>query len=236
MTRLTEWISTMQIPHLKKTSSSFVKITAIKLLAYLLAKSNFMSLIISLNILRMLFAASRHIDMRRTVVDGVLTRLRKSSDMGKSAGDEIYVAFMSFSLAAANPSERDTISEEVWLRAEAGGPLPEVKGDRPLLELCIKDAKGALPKRFHPDYVRTVVLPFLAELTKHHSRLMRIFLGRVALTPVEASVTDFGPFGNTAVDLVLEEWTSYLPPEYLICHGAWALSYLACRTLEDIND
>lgn len=220
----------------EKASSSFVKITTIKLLAYLLAKSNFVSLIISLDILRTLFAASRHIAMRRTVVDGVLTRLRKNSDMEKSAGDEIYVAFKSFSLAAANPSERNTISEEVWLSAEAGGPLPEVNSDRLLLDLCIKDAKGTLPKRFYPDYVRRVVLSLLDESTKHHSRWMRIFLGRVALTPDEVSVTDFGPFGDTAVDLVLKEWTSYLPPEYLIHHRAWALSYLDCRTLEDIND
>ena len=225
-------------------SSSLVKISTIKLLAQLLATSTAAPLGMSLEILRSLFTASRHIDVRRNVVCGVLELLKRSSDMEAQAGNRIYTAFASFSSAAAAPSERDAVSEDTWLKAEAGGPLPEVDSYRPLLEIFLLDAKDLIPQRFHADYVREVVLPLLDESTKQHNRWMRIFLSYVELTPHEASVTDFGPFGDnrvgdyndSAVNSPFNKWGPYLPSEYLVRHRTWALSYIDCLKLENISD
>lgn len=48
-----------------------IKISTIKLLAQLLATSNYFSLHTGLNILESLFVASQHIDVRRNIVEGV---------------------------------------------------------------------------------------------------------------------------------------------------------------------
>lgn len=219
-----------------KNPSPFVKITTIKLLAQLLAKNNFASFGISIEILRSLFTASRQIDVRHAVVDGVLALLKQSGDMELQAGNTIYATFTSFSTAASCPSERDTVSEDMWLRAEAGEALPEVTNDRPLLDLFLTSARRLLPERFQLDYARNVVLQLLDESTKQHNRWMRIFLSRIELTPDEASVKDFGPFGDDAIGVVLTTWNSYLPRDYLVRHRSWALSYLDCRKLENISD
>ena len=225
-------------------SPPIVKISTIKLLAQLLVISKAASLGMSLDILRSLFTASRHIDVRRTVVHGVLELLKISNDMEAQAGSRIYTAFASFASAAAAPSEREDVSEDAWLKAEAGGPLPEVDCYRPLLEIFLKSAKDLVPERFCAGYIQGVILPLLDESTKQHNRWMRIFLSRVELTPVEASVTDFGPFGDnrlgdyhgSAVDLPFKAWGPYLPSEYLVRHRTWALSYIDCLKLENISD
>jgi hypothetical protein len=217
--------------------ASFIKISTVKMLAQLLAQNNFVSFKTSLDILRSLFAASRHSDVRYAVVDAVLTLLRKSGDMEDRASNEAYAAFVSFSAAAACPSEKDALSEDKWLIAEEGGPMPIVDNHRPLLEVFINPPASVLPEGFHESYVREVILPLLDESTRQHNRWMRIFLSRAGLTPEEASITNFGPFGEDVVNLVFtRRWTPYLGREYLVRHRAWALSHLDCRKLEHISD
>jgi hypothetical protein len=212
----------------------FVKISTIKMLAQLLTTSNSFSLRTRLDILESLFAASQQIDVRRNVVEGVTELLKTSVDMEPEAADKIYASFKSFVGVAAGPNERDPISEDTWLNAEAERSLPEISPSQDLISIFTVHAKSWIPARFHASYVQSSILPLLDESTKQHNRWMRIFLSRVDLTRDEASVTDFGPFNARLVESVLAIWAEYLPREYLIRYRAWALSYVDMLKLGNI--
>lgn len=216
-------------------ATAVVKITTIKLFSRLLTNNNFAPFKLSLDILHSLFTASDHIDVRRKVVDSILVLLKKSREMQDEACNEIYATFKSFSMVAARPSERDVVSEDTWLKAEAGGPLPEVNSHRPLLELFIKKATDLVPRKHRADYCCNVILPLIDESNKQHSRWMRIYLGRLELTPDEASVKNFGPFGDYTLRSVFEKWLTYLPSSFLPRYRASVLSYVDCLKLENIN-
>lgn len=216
-------------------ATTIVKISTIRLFAQLLMNNNFAPLQLSPVILHTLFTAGRHIDVRSTVVESMLTLLEKSSEMEDKVGNEVYATFKTFAMAAACPSERDVVSEDAWLIAESGGPLLEINSDKPLLNSFIRDASDLLPERHHADYCSNVVLPLLDESTKQHNRWIRIFLGRLELMSDEASVTDFGPFAANAIRIIESSWFRYLPSAYLIRHRSMAVSYIDCLKLEKIS-
>lgn len=219
--------------------SPIIKITTIKLLPELLRSSEATSVEFQLEILNSLFTASNHIDVRRAVLSSIEDLLGKSRYMDHGVGNKIYAAFKSFARYAAVPSERDNESEAVWSKAEGGGPLPLINTDRPILR-TVQRQRRDLDERFHADYVQTILLPLVDELTNLHNRWMRIFLDRIGLTATEASVTEFGPFvGEHYGDILtfaLEHWIQYVPRHYLIRHRAVALSYINCLKLQNINE
>lgn len=213
----------------------FIKITTVKMLAEILAEADFVSSAKTLRILHSLFYASHSVDTRKAVISALLKIIRRTS-----GSEEGYRMLASLSMAAAVPNERVIVSEEEWLAAEQGGPLPEVDVHRPLLELFVDEARDALPERFHEAYVRDALLPLLEESTRQHNRWIKAFLGRLELTPEEKSVTDFGPFNrfrDHLADSIWARWTKYLPRSYLyLTHRRWALSYFDYRLLGNISN
>lgn len=202
----------------------FIKVTTVKMLAQALAEADFLSQATCLQLLREIYTASRHIDVRVAVFSSILELISSSND------PESYKLFTSVALIAAGPSERDTITEEDWQAAENGGPIPKIvhNPDRPILDLVIHAAFRKLPERLKSDYVRTVLLPLVQESTSQHTRWMTCFLHRLGLSLSELGISDseIGPFSSTLVDKILSTWFRYLPATYLKHqHRSWALSY-----------
>ncbi|KAK2756093.1 hypothetical protein FQN54_005500 [Arachnomyces sp. PD_36] len=216
-----------------------IKITTVKMLPQLLTLSNFTSLDFARSKLVTLYSASHQTDVRRAVAGALLELLRKFHDMGSSGSEQAYAALVPLSAAATGPGERMVTTEAQWLEAEKGGPLPVVDTERPLYKFFIEEMSKLLPSEFHERHVREIVLPLIAESSKQHNRWMRIFLGRLELSPEEQSVADFGPFGavdSGPVDAVMVHWRAYVPKSYLVQARSRALSHLICRKLERVND
>ncbi|OBT51146.1 hypothetical protein VE04_09451 [Pseudogymnoascus sp. 24MN13] len=224
----------------------YAKVTTMKLLVELLENGDLVSSEISLDILRSLFVTSNHIDVKAAALRAIRDLLGKSVRLGLEPDLKVYKTFTSFAYAATGPDERSVVSEAEWLAAENGGPLPNCDNKRPLLELFLW-ARSRIPKKFHEDYVSSVLLKILDESTKHHTRWMRIFLGRYNLSAKEASFASFGPFEQifhsyppgveNFADKLLLEWPEYISKDYLLLNRELSLSlgYRDCEKHAHIN-
>ncbi|KAL4888580.1 hypothetical protein BDV59DRAFT_188198 [Aspergillus ambiguus] len=206
-----------------------IKLTTVKMLGTMLAENKFgVSPSFAVGALKQLFNACNHIDVRVTVCNGLLSIVGEYDD-----ADEAYEVLTSFASFASAPSE--TSGSGPWLESEQA-ELPDVDSQRPLLHLFVKTARGKLPAKYREQYVNKTLLPLVEESTRQHNIWMRRFLSRIELTPDELSVTNFGPFSTSLIQTMLETWLEFLPREYLLRHRSWALAYLDCFKLQNIND
>ncbi|KAA8645819.1 hypothetical protein EYZ11_011780 [Aspergillus tanneri] len=213
---------------LAKDENASIKITTVKMLGTMLAENKFgMSPSFIVGALKDLFNASNHVDVRVTVCTALLSVLEKYDD-----ADEAYEVFTSFASYAASPSENNESGS--WLQSEQA-QLPRVDSQRPLLELFTKTAYCKLPGKYLEQYTYKTLLPLVEESTRQHNRWMHQFLSPLELTSEELSVTDFGPFAADLIEVVMDLWSEYLPRGYLLKHRSWALGYLDCMKLRNIN-
>ncbi|KAI5285117.1 hypothetical protein KEM54_000820, partial [Ascosphaera aggregata] len=148
---------------------------------------------------------------------------------------EAFQTLVSLSYVAGDPSEKTHISERIWKEAEAGGDMPMVNKERPMMDLLLVGIRERLPEQFCETYVNGVVLPVLHRSTENCNRWMRIYLNRLPLSEEARSITDYGPFATGIVDKVMREWPEYLPRSFLLNHRSWALSYIQYSRLIDVN-
>ncbi|PWY93435.1 hypothetical protein BO94DRAFT_342319 [Aspergillus sclerotioniger CBS 115572] len=198
-----------------------VKITTIKMLAQLVALSNFISTASQINILRSLFEASGHIDVRVATCKALL-RVAVTNSGNRAP----YQLFKTWTHAAARPNERINTSEEDWLKAEQDGDLPEVNADRPLLSLFAEMAPEMLPSSYLEDYFQTALIPLVQELSRQHSRWMRAFIRQVGSVPEGPSVDNIGPFDDKLTEKLIDRWLLYLPKSFLLEDRISASAYL----------
>ncbi|PYI03693.1 hypothetical protein BO78DRAFT_431907 [Aspergillus sclerotiicarbonarius CBS 121057] len=215
----------------KAAEKSLVKITTVKMLAQLVALSDFISTASQINILRSLFEVSKHIDVRVATCKALLHVTATNS--GNRAP---YQLFKSWTHAAARPNERINTSEEQWLEAERGGDLPEVNEDRPLLKLFTESAPANLPPSYLEDYFQTALMPLVQELGRQHSRWMRAFIRQVGSVPEGPSVENIGPFDHTLTEKLVDAWVLYLPKTFLLEDRVSACAYLFFVEHEAMND
>lgn len=214
--------------------NKYVKVTTVKLLAQLLENGDFVSSEISLDILRSLFVTSNHIDVKIAALSAIIELLGKSVRLGLEPDPRVYKTLISFADAAAGPDDGSIVSENEWLAAENGGPLPKCSIERPLLEIFL-GAKGSIPDKLHEDYVRSVLFRILDESTRQHTRWMRIFLGRFKLSTEEASVAYYSPFGSDYANRLLLEWANCIPKDFLPPNRALSMGYRDCKRLAHID-
>ncbi|CAI7624306.1 unnamed protein product [Penicillium glandicola] len=200
-----------------------MKITTVKMLVQGLAEADFLQLSTRLHLLEIMCGTSSHIDVRVAIVNSIfqLTRQNQSADILK--------VLSTIALSAAGPSERDTVTDDDWRAAEAGGRLPLILGSqRPILDLIVSNAAQQIPKELRSAYVREVVLPLVTESIRQHTRWMAVLLARLglSLSGLGLAASDIGPFSSDLVDQVLLKWARYLPDTYLQYHRSWGLIYL----------
>ncbi|OKL57125.1 hypothetical protein UA08_07507 [Talaromyces atroroseus] len=211
------------------TEKTGIKITTVKMLGTMLAENKFgVSPSFAVCALKDLFEACSHIDVRATVCSALLDILEEYDD-----ADQAYEIFTSLASYAAGPSEIN--GSKSWLQSEQA-KLPRVDSERPLLNLFTETAYHKIPAKYHEQYVHKTLIPLLEESTRQHNLWMRQFLSQLELTAEELSVTDFGPFVPDLIPRVMNMWSPYLPCEFLLKHRAWALAYLDCIKLRNIND
>ncbi|RAK95496.1 uncharacterized protein BO80DRAFT_418786 [Aspergillus ibericus CBS 121593] len=216
----------------KAAEKSLVKITTVKMLAQLVAPSDFISMASQINILRSLFEVSRQIDVRVATCKALL-----HVTITNSGNRAPYQLFKSWTHAAAQPNERIHTSEEQWLEAERGGDLPEVNEDRPLLSLFTEIAPDKLPQSYLGDYFQTAVMLLVQELGRQHSRWMRAFIRQVGSVPEGPSAENIGPFDHELTKKLSEAWKIlYLPKSFLLEDRISACAYLFFVEHEAMND
>lgn len=213
----------------EKSEKTGIKITTVKMLGTMLAENKYgLSPSFVTRALKDLFYASKHIDVRVMVCRALLDVVREYDD-----ADEAYEIFTSLASYAAGPSENSGSGH--WLQSEQA-QLPRVDSQRPLLDIFTGTAYRMLPSKYHVQYTYKTLIPLIEESTRQHNLWMHRFLSRLELTPEELSVTDFGPFAPDVLRTVVDCYSSYLPREYLLKHRSWALSYLDCMKLRNINE
>ncbi|PWY96105.1 hypothetical protein BO94DRAFT_483163 [Aspergillus sclerotioniger CBS 115572] len=214
---------------LVKAEKPGIKITTVKMLGTMLGENKFgVPPSFAIGALKDLFDASNHIDVRVTVCTALLDILQDYDDT-----DQAYETFISLTPHAAGPSEKSGSGS--WLQSEKA-KLPRVDPQRPLLDLFTKTSYSKLPVKYRERYVNETLLPLVTESTRQHNLWMRRFLLRLDLTPEERSVTDFGPFAPDLFHTVMDSWSAYLPREFLLKYRSFALCYLDCIKLRNIND
>ena len=218
-----------------KGQEKHLKITTLKILPEMIRASRAMTLGATLDVLKSLFSASSHIDVRNEILKTLFGLFEKYDELEPEIATRgIFDALTPFIVAVSGPSERFLVSEEQWQEAENGGPLPEVSEDRPLQE-SLFNLLCYVPEKAKEYYVRQVILRIIDESTKQHNRWMRILLSRVNLSPEEASFTNFGPFKGESVSKALELFCAYLPRSYLPFQRDWVMRYQARPLLMRID-
>ncbi|OKO99074.1 hypothetical protein PENSUB_8460 [Penicillium subrubescens] len=211
----------------------FVKITTAKMLVQALAEADFLAPSTQLHLLRSMYGASSHIDVRVEIVKAFFNLIRPNQN------DDVFQALSTIALSSAvGPSERHIITEDSWRAAEAGASLPLVSSSRPILDLIISDAATNVPKELHSDYVQKVVLRVVTESIRQHTRWMTVLLARLGLSLSGLGLTaaDIGPFPSDLINNVLRKWARYLPATYLQYHHSWGLMYLHRDSFNRISE
>ncbi|KAF9890451.1 hypothetical protein FE257_005856 [Aspergillus nanangensis] len=211
-----------------------IKITTIKMLVEMLGDSKFgVSVVFATGTLKTLYQGCHHIDVRVAICRALLEMIEKNEDSETIL--ETYNSFKSFASMACGPSE--ITWSGAWLDPQVTSDiLPTVDDERPLLEIFIRTARIKLPSRYYEDYVNSTVLPLVNESARQHNIWMWRLLSQLNVTSDESPATDFGPFEGDLVDTVLKTWADYLPRQFILQHRSWALQYLNCPKVENIND
>lgn len=216
------------------TTKTPVKVTTMKMLAELIKDGRALSISAALDILQSLFTTTGQVNVRTNIILALFDLLQKTVELGGGTSKDVYASLLSFTEAAAGPSERKPVLEEEWLAAENGGPLPDVHQERPLLNYFVAEAWKFVSDDLKEAYVRDALLPLLESSARQHNRWMRIFLNRIEHCPERDSISDFGPFLSGFEHKTLATWSEYLPKEYLAQHRHWSLNYLGCCRLHNL--
>ncbi|KAJ5991780.1 hypothetical protein N7451_007504 [Penicillium sp. IBT 35674x] len=199
-----------------------MKVTTVKMLVQNLSSADFLAPAIRVDLLERLFNARKHLDIRVEIVKSLLKMVSRDNSA------RIFQFLSTISLSAAGPSERDCLTDGDWRAAEAGGPLPPIHSERPILTLLAGVAYCEFSKELYSDYVRMVVLPLVTESIRQHTRWMTLLLARLnlSLSKLGLTETDIGPFPFGLVESVFREWTRYIPVAYLQYRRSFDFVYL----------
>ena len=206
----------------QQEGKAFVKITTVKLLAYLLGRADFLPVDTTIRIFRDLINCSHHIDIRTAVASATLNLFTYATGAG---ADIIYEFLSDLADIAAGPSETDPVpNQDTWINS-----LPPVSSynNRPIQVLLIKDAADVIPPRRRVEYANKILLLLMNKSTAQHTHWMDIFLSRLNLSrsDPQISISDFGPFNPDIPDFILQNWALYLPASFLTeYHRPWALA------------
>ncbi|KAJ6015494.1 hypothetical protein N7540_010085 [Penicillium herquei] len=212
----------------------FVKVTTAKMLAQAVGETDCISQSSRMRILQRMLDVSRHIDIRRGILDSILVLFSISNSR------ELYDLFSSVALSIAGPSEAKVTSEEEWIAAEEqDGPLPTIaeSSQRPIIELFVSAACSRIPNELRSHYAENVLLPLLDESCRQHTRWLSIVCAKLGLSISKLGITEqeVGPFAPNLVQDIFSRWRAHLPATYLQnYHRPWAMAYLRFRSFDKI--
>ncbi|KAJ5912340.1 hypothetical protein N7504_001223 [Penicillium tannophilum] len=199
-----------------------MKVTTVKMLAQNLSSADFVPPAIRVDLLERLFYARKHLDIRVEIVKSLLQMVSPDNSA------RVFKILSTISLSAAGPSERDWLTDVDWRAAEAGGPLPPINSERPILTLLVGAAYCEFSKDLYSEYVQMVVLPLVTESIRQHTRWMTLLLARLnlSLSNLGLTETDIGPFPFGLIESVFRVWTRYVPVTYLQYRRSFDFVYL----------
>ncbi|KAJ5708340.1 hypothetical protein N7488_008141 [Penicillium malachiteum] len=211
-----------------------VKVTTAKMLAKAVGETDCISQSSRMHILQRMLDVSRHIDIRRVILDSILVLFKISNSR------ELYDLFSSVALSIAGPSEEKVTTEEEWIAAETqDGPLPVIADShqRPLIELFVSTASYMIPDEMRSHYAENVLLPLLEESCRQNTRWLAIVCAKLGLSMSKLGITEqeVGPFAPDLVQDIFSKWKDYLPVTYLEnYHRPWAMAYLRFKSFDKI--
>ncbi|KAJ5731329.1 uncharacterized protein N7483_005837 [Penicillium malachiteum] len=217
-----------------KQGKLFVKVTTAKMLAKAVGETDCISQSSRMHILKRMLDVSRHIDIRRGILDSILVLFNISNSR------ELYDLFSSVALSIAGPSEEKVTTEEEWIAAERqDGPLPLIAESiqRPIIQLFVFTASSRIPKELRSHYAENVLLPLLEESCRQHTRWLAIVCAKLGLSISKLGITEqeVGPFAPNLVQGIFSEWREHLPAMYLQnYHRPWAMAYLRFKSFDKI--
>lgn len=209
-----------------------MKVTTVKMLAQNLSSADFLAPAIRVHLLERLFNARKHLDIRVEIVKSLLELVSPDNSA------RIFKLLSTISFSAAGPSEKHTLTDNDWRAAEAGGPLPPIHSERPILTLLVGGVSREFSEELYSDYVQMVVLPLVTESIRQHTRWMTLLLARLNLSLSNLGLTDadIGPFHFSLVGSVFRTWTRYVPVTYLQYHRSFEFIYLHRDSFSRIVD
>ncbi|KAJ5734457.1 hypothetical protein N7493_003243 [Penicillium malachiteum] len=213
----------------------YVKVTTAKMLAKAVGETDCISQSSRMHILQRMLDVSRHIDIRRGILDSILVLFSESNSR------ELYDLFSSVALSIAGPSEEKVTTEEEWIAAETqDGPLPiipDTSHQRPLIELFVSTASYMIPHEMRSHYAENVLLPLLEESCRQNTRWLAIVCAKLGLSMPKLGITEqeVGPFAPDLVQDIFSKWRDHLPVTYLEdYHRPWAMAYLRFKSFDKI--
>ncbi|KAF3925183.1 hypothetical protein ABW20_dc0102657 [Dactylellina cionopaga] len=158
-----------------------IKLTTVKYLAQLLNDTESVPEDFCLSTLSTLSEKASHIDVRKAVVESVLSKLVNS---GPEFSDKIFTVLETFIPIAGNFNERSPISETDWEKALETSELPKIDlqistNNAPILNLLFKFASDKLNSQDSPHrnpFQARLILPIIESLKTQTSKYISIFL------------------------------------------------------------
>jgi len=159
-----------------KQRESYVKVTTVKLLATLLKDTECISEEFASTVLARIMVKARHVDIRRSVVESLISLLQ---DASPEQATKVVSVFETIIPVCRNLRERVPVGEEEWTAAEACLDLPaldptnEPNDTAPIL--------SSLLRAGHAECTTRIVLPIVANLQQQTARWVALFLRKHGL-------------------------------------------------------
>ncbi|KAF2434473.1 hypothetical protein EJ08DRAFT_693509 [Tothia fuscella] len=170
------------------TSSPYIKITTVKLLAQLLLSSNFVSQSFAVEVLVDILNIATHLDIRIAMIATLVDILSRSSD--DALCHLIISRLETVIYISGDLNESMRLSEEEWIEARLTKSPPEVIiefegttrtwGLPPLLEVVLKlsGERSSVRNEWRNEVIHRVLLPLIEQSIASNTRWLKIFAAK----------------------------------------------------------
>ena len=211
-----------------------IKITTVKLLAQLLDDADFVPPRFCVDILSKLFQTATHIDIRVAVLDSMLSRLGRCTDVTSDALAEGLMSALKLTIPILGSlNERQQIQDVEWIVAEKTQKLPEIYDNGgihvlpPMLSLMLRAiTANEIPGRLRTGLIQRIVLPVIEKSREESARWVRLFTLKHAPADQPIHTPSF-PVRPRVLEYVIEACSREIPIDILDLYQQFFLTNLA---------
>lgn len=199
---------------------SIVNVTNVKQMAQVLQEAKSLPFESIMKILTQLFEKGRHVDIRSTIVDTMLTSLaRCTGEQSKHGAGMVLSVLESTVPIISSINEAEPWSEIDWIEAEKSRktPLP-MDQNHPILN-------SPLNANVPSDFVKRIILPPLHLSKSNNNRWLRLVLEKYDAPSHLASLST--PFSPSILAKLLSKYQALLPLFVLEEYTSWVMQNIA---------
>jgi hypothetical protein len=222
----------------KAKSTTFVKVTTVKLLAQLMGHAEFIGESFSVEILMKIFTEATHVDIRAAVVQSLLEVVEstKSDPIKETVMSMLETHVVPF---AAELSEETPMTEERWTECEEKGEPPEIDEEGPAhgeLMAFVQRSSYLRDPLATRELVRRILLPLIQRSAANARRWLKIVLRASNASELYDHVPK--AFGSYSVlKQLLEKHTQHMPAAlYNDLHDMLVFSAKDSKQHQDLKD